>query len=105
MRVQSQLNPTTVSEYKQQTITQSKSLDNLFAPLDSTDDESGCDDTDTGSLVWVSINMEGKLADCMDGGREDTLWWPAKVLTEQSCSGLQAYKNGISVSRLSSPSP
>ncbi|KAI0807816.1 hypothetical protein C8Q74DRAFT_1187467 [Fomes fomentarius] len=108
MRVQSQLNPTTVSEHKQQTITQSKSLDNLFAPLDSTDDESGCDDTDTGSLVWVSINMEGKLADCTDGGREDTLWWPAKVELPKPLMRLTLYGHPPGMDgdrRLSIPNP
>ena len=81
MRAQSQLNPKTTTVIRQQAVAQSKSLDNLFAPLDSTDDESS-DETETGSLVWVSIDMKGNLADCKEDDGEDTLWWPAKVLTD-----------------------
>ena len=57
----------------------SGSIDSLFAPLDSTDDESG-DETDVGSLVWVCIDFEGHLAICNDQSDEDLIWWPAKVL-------------------------
>ncbi|KAI0748451.1 hypothetical protein C8Q80DRAFT_1270854 [Daedaleopsis nitida] len=78
MRVQSQAISKTTSEFKPQPVTQSKSLDNLFAPLDSTDDES-CDETDIGSFVWVSIDLTGKLTDCGEDSGEDTIWWPAKV--------------------------
>ncbi|RPD66532.1 hypothetical protein L227DRAFT_570406 [Lentinus tigrinus ALCF2SS1-6] len=78
LRAQTQAQLPAVSEFKQAPISQSKSLDNLFAPLDSTDDES-FDEAETGSLVWVSIDLQGRLTDCDEKGEEDTLWWPAKV--------------------------
>ncbi|KAI1794726.1 hypothetical protein LXA43DRAFT_996327 [Ganoderma leucocontextum] len=77
MRVQSQMQRPTVSEFKGQPLTQSKSLDNIFT-LDSSESENeSTDETDMGNLVWVSLNLEGNLAD-LDTG-EDTMWWPAKV--------------------------
>ncbi|KAI0723841.1 hypothetical protein C8T65DRAFT_90485 [Cerioporus squamosus] len=78
LRAQTQAQLPAASEFKHAPVSQSKSLDNLFAPLDSTDDES-FDETETGSLVWVSIDLQGRLTDCDENGEEDTLWWPAKV--------------------------
>ncbi|RDX56347.1 hypothetical protein OH76DRAFT_1368922 [Lentinus brumalis] len=79
LRAQTQAQLPAVSQSKHAPVSQSKSLDNLFAPLDSTDDES-VDEAETGSLVWVSIDLQGRLTDCDENGEEDTLWWPAKVV-------------------------
>ncbi len=84
MRVQSQMHPPTVSEFKGQHLTQSKSLDNIFT-LDSSDSEGeSMDEADMGNLVWVSLDLEGNLSD-LDAG-EDTMWWPAKVLIGSPCT-------------------
>ncbi|KAI0647452.1 hypothetical protein C8Q79DRAFT_628337 [Trametes meyenii] len=71
------------SSNKKDTLKQSKSFDQLLV-LDSTDDES-YDDLDVGSLVWVSIDPQGNLADCEDEGDTDTLWWPAKITLPRPC--------------------
>ena len=91
MRVQSQMHPTAVSEFKAQPLTQSKSLDNIFT-LDSSDSEGeSMDEADMGNLVWVSLNSDGNLADL--GEDEDTMWWPAKVLIDRlsTCTWFGTY--------------
>ena len=82
LRAQTQAQLPAVSEHKHAPISQSKSLDNLFAPLDSTDDES-FDEAEIGSLVWVSIDLQGRLTDYDENSAEDTMWWPAKVVIDQ----------------------
>ncbi|KAI0780528.1 hypothetical protein BD413DRAFT_497786 [Trametes elegans] len=58
-----------------------KSFDDLLL-LDSTDEES-FDELDVGNFGWVSIDLQGNLADADEDG--DTLWWPAKVTFPRPC--------------------
>lgn len=76
MRSQSQANAI-LSPGKKSALKQTKSFDHLFV-FDSSSEEDSPDDHDIGSLVWVSIDLEGSLMDC-DEDDGDTLWWPAKV--------------------------
>ncbi|KAL1944776.1 hypothetical protein VTO73DRAFT_3206 [Trametes versicolor] len=68
---------------KKSVLKQSKSFDHLFK-LDSSSEEDSPDDLDIGSLVWVSIDLEGNLMDC-DEDEADTIWWPAKVYLPRPC--------------------
>ena len=89
MRVQSQMQPPVISEFKAQPLTQSKSLDNIFT-LDSSDSEGeSMDEADMGNLVWVSLDLDGILTD--SGLGEDTMWWPAKVLIGWLCTCFGTY--------------
>ena len=78
-QAQAQSRESMASKPRTNLLSTQESIDSLFPPLDSTDDES-VDDTDVGSLVWVCIDMESRLSSCdAEGGSYDALWWPAKV--------------------------
>ncbi|KAI9065429.1 hypothetical protein FKP32DRAFT_1590609 [Trametes sanguinea] len=88
MRSQSHADTSTGSARKSM-LKHSKSFDHLFV-LDSSDEESS-DELDFGDLVWVSIDMRGKLANTDDAGDEDTLWWPAKVDLPKPCMRVSLF--------------
>ncbi|OSD08458.1 hypothetical protein PYCCODRAFT_1448687 [Trametes coccinea BRFM310] len=88
MRSQSHADTTTGSA-KKTLLKHSKSFDHLFV-LDSSDDESS-DELDFGDLVWVNIDLHGKLTDTNAGGDGDTMWWPAKVDLPKPCMRVSLF--------------
>ncbi|CDO73653.1 hypothetical protein BN946_scf185014.g123 [Trametes cinnabarina] len=109
MRSQSHAHTSTASA-KKNLLKHSKSFDHLFV-LDSSDDESA-DELDPGDLVWVSIDLHGRLTNVNESGDDDTLWWPAKVDLPKPCMRVSLFGEppglaaaGISQLDIPSPSP
>ncbi|TBU35579.1 hypothetical protein BD311DRAFT_860098 [Dichomitus squalens] len=104
LRVQSQMQPATVPEFQPQPLKQSKSLDDIFAlDSESSESEDDMDATDVGSLVWVSLDLEGHLADATS--KEDTMWWPAKVVLPKPLMRVSLFGDPPGPHQLDIPSP